>query len=50
VIAKVEQGTEKLEMVAQFLRDAVTPYFDSGRRTLCWQSMIDFVVPRRRTG
>lgn len=47
VIAKVEQGTEKLEMVAQFLSDAVAPYFHNGRRRLCWQSTIDFLRPLR---
>jgi SAM-dependent methyltransferase len=50
VIAKVEQATEKVEMVAQFLSEAVAPYFHSGHRTLCWQSTIDFLRPRRLAG
>jgi SAM-dependent methyltransferase len=50
VIAKVEQGTEKVETVAQVLSDAVAPYFDSGVRTMCWQSTIDFLRPRRGAG
>jgi SAM-dependent methyltransferase len=45
VIAVVEQGSEELEMVAQFLSDAVAPYFHGQIRNLCWQSTLDFHRP-----
>jgi hypothetical protein len=47
VIAKVEQGAERLEAVAQFLRNAVAPYFHSETRSLQWQSDLDFLRPAR---
>ena len=45
VIAKVEQATEKVEMVAQFLSEAVAPYFHGQIRNLLWQSTLDFLRP-----
>jgi SAM-dependent methyltransferase len=43
VIAVVEQGSERLEDVAQFLVQGVAPFFDGQTRMLKWQSHIDFV-------
>ena len=43
VIAVVEQGSEELERVAQFLSDAVAPYFHGQIRNLRWQSTLDFL-------
>jgi SAM-dependent methyltransferase len=46
VIAVVEQGTECLEDVAQFLVQGVAPFFGGQRRILKWQSHIDFLRVR----
>jgi SAM-dependent methyltransferase len=43
VIAVVEQGSECLEDVAQFLIQGVGPFFDGQTRMLKWQSHIDFL-------
>ncbi len=43
VIAVVEQGSERLEDVGQFLIQGVAPFFDGQTRILKWQSHIDFV-------
>jgi ubiquinone/menaquinone biosynthesis C-methylase UbiE len=45
VIAVVEQGSEELERIAQFLSDAVAPYFHGQIRNLLWQSTLDFLRP-----
>jgi SAM-dependent methyltransferase len=43
VIAVVEQGTERLEDVAQFLQTASEPFFRGETKALKWQSHIDFL-------
>jgi SAM-dependent methyltransferase len=45
IIAKVEQGSEKLESIAQFISDAVAPYFHGQTRNLLWQSTLNFLRP-----